>query len=321
MLRHRRTELVRRSPRNPPHRSLGSVGITDGPAAARAERVPRRHVVGVAGRAVGRDVRVHHHGHLHDQRHVHAALPRGAAEHRRRDRARPRMMDGAERLAAVLAHHASPAEADALHRADAGPDRLLAGVRPDLRRHQGGPAKTTLTPAYLVYQRRSTTRTGAGCGDRVHPVPDHHRFTLFQRWVLRERPVSKRRAIQRDGTRREPSADRARPRGGIDTQDHTTCETAVPADRRRGRRARRNPRPAGTPSPDARSRHRRRSSLYAMLIVLALIYIYPFLVQVSTSFKSDAEATADPDLADPADLVPSRRTNCSSRAATSRCGS
>ncbi len=35
-------------------------------------------------------------------------------------------------------------------------------------------------------------------------------------------------------------------------------------------------------------------ALYAMLVVLALIYIYPFLVQVATSFKTDAEAAADP---------------------------
>ncbi|WP_375383685.1 carbohydrate ABC transporter permease [uncultured Microbacterium sp.] len=34
--------------------------------------------------------------------------------------------------------------------------------------------------------------------------------------------------------------------------------------------------------------------LYLVLIVLALIYIYPFLVQVATSFKTDAEAAADP---------------------------
>ncbi|MCR2809572.1 MULTISPECIES: carbohydrate ABC transporter permease [unclassified Microbacterium] len=34
--------------------------------------------------------------------------------------------------------------------------------------------------------------------------------------------------------------------------------------------------------------------LYSVLIVLAIIYIYPFLVQVATSFKTDAEATADP---------------------------
>ena len=34
--------------------------------------------------------------------------------------------------------------------------------------------------------------------------------------------------------------------------------------------------------------------LYVVLIVLALIYIYPFLVQVATSFKTDADAAADP---------------------------
>ena len=34
--------------------------------------------------------------------------------------------------------------------------------------------------------------------------------------------------------------------------------------------------------------------LYAVLVVLAIIYIYPFLVQVATSFKTDAEAAADP---------------------------
>jgi len=33
--------------------------------------------------------------------------------------------------------------------------------------------------------------------------------------------------------------------------------------------------------------------LYALLIVIAIIYIFPFLVQVSTSFKTDAEATSD----------------------------
>ncbi|MET0860483.1 MAG: carbohydrate ABC transporter permease [Microbacterium sp.] len=37
-----------------------------------------------------------------------------------------------------------------------------------------------------------------------------------------------------------------------------------------------------------------RSFAYALLIVLAIIYIFPFLVQVSTSFKTDAEAAVDP---------------------------
>lgn len=38
----------------------------------------------------------------------------------------------------------------------------------------------------------------------------------------------------------------------------------------------------------------RQTLLYAMLALLALIYIYPFLVQVATSFKTEADAAADP---------------------------
>ena len=34
--------------------------------------------------------------------------------------------------------------------------------------------------------------------------------------------------------------------------------------------------------------------LYVLLIILALVYIYPFLVQVATSFKTEADAAADP---------------------------
>lgn len=51
-----------------------------------------------------------------------------------------------------------------------------------------------------------------------------------------------------------------------------------------------------TPSPD-RWRTRSRIAqilLYALLIALAMIYIYPFLVQVATSFKTDADAAANP---------------------------
>lgn len=56
------------------------------------------------------------------------------------------------------------------------------------------------------------------------------------------------------------------------------------------------------PSPQPHRTRERRSNraiagssiLYAILIVLAIIYIFPFLVQVATSFKTDAEAAADP---------------------------
>jgi multiple sugar transport system permease protein len=55
------------------------------------------------------------------------------------------------------------------------------------------------------------------------------------------------------------------------------------------------------PAPKAQVQARRSTSrigwqiaLYALLIVLALVYIYPFLVQLSTSFKTDADAAINP---------------------------
>ncbi|WP_460571702.1 carbohydrate ABC transporter permease [Humibacter soli] len=36
------------------------------------------------------------------------------------------------------------------------------------------------------------------------------------------------------------------------------------------------------------------SVIYAILVVLAIVYIYPFLLQVTTAFKTDADATANP---------------------------
>ena len=47
----------------------------------------------------------------------------------------------------------------------------------------------------------------------------------------------------------------------------------------------------------SRSARRMRTATmftYAILVVVALIYIYPFLITVATSFKTDAEAVADP---------------------------
>ena len=37
-----------------------------------------------------------------------------------------------------------------------------------------------------------------------------------------------------------------------------------------------------------------RSLLYAVLLIIAVIYIYPFLIEIFTSFKTEADATADP---------------------------
>ncbi|WP_345762256.1 carbohydrate ABC transporter permease [Diaminobutyricibacter sp. McL0608] len=59
---------------------------------------------------------------------------------------------------------------------------------------QGGPAKTTLSPAYLSYQAAFTNQQwGQGAAIAFILFVIIIVFTLFQRWVLRDRPVSKRR--------------------------------------------------------------------------------------------------------------------------------
>jgi len=62
---------------------------------------------------------------------------------------------------------------------------------------QGGPAKTTLTPAYLSYQAAFQNQDwGQGSAIAFILFLIIIFFALVQRWVLRERPVSRRRAAQ-----------------------------------------------------------------------------------------------------------------------------
>lgn len=71
---------------------------------------------------------------------------------------------------------------------------------------QGGPAKTTLTPAYLSYSSAFLDQDwGRGAAIAFILFAIIVVFTVFQRWVLRERPVSKRRAAQYQPAARKPA--------------------------------------------------------------------------------------------------------------------
>ena len=66
-------------------------------------------------------------------------------------------------------------------------DQIYTGPR-------GDPAKTTLTPAYLSYTaafRENDWGVGAAIAFILFLIIIF--FTIFQRWVLRDRPVSRRR--------------------------------------------------------------------------------------------------------------------------------
>src|SRR5690348_3961522 len=51
---------------------------------------------------------------------------------------------------------------------------------------------------------------------------------------------------------------------------------------------------AGRASTGPSTRQKRGWLIYLVLIFFALIYIYPFLIQIGTSFKTNADATANP---------------------------
>ena len=69
-------------------------------------------------------------------------------------------------------------------------DQIYTGTK-------GQPAKTTLTPAYLSYDASFLDQDwGQGAAIAFILFAIIVVFTLFQRWVLRDRPVSARRARQ-----------------------------------------------------------------------------------------------------------------------------
>lgn len=73
-------------------------------------------------------------------------------------------------------------------------DQIYTGTR-------GAPSKTTLTPAYLSYQTAfSNQEWGQGAAIAFILFVIIVVFTLLQRWVLRDRPVSRRRIRAYDTT-------------------------------------------------------------------------------------------------------------------------
>ena len=174
--RHQRAELVRRPARACSTCCSAPFGVDQAPGAARRRTTssaspggtgwpdPRSRCASLILMAV-----------FTTSRDVHAALPRRAAEHRRGGRRGGH--DGRRRRWQRFRHVTLPLLRPTLFTVLTlgliGTwqvfDQIYAGT-------QGGPAKTTLTPAYLSYHTAfNEPAVGAGRGDRVHPVRDHRR--------------------------------------------------------------------------------------------------------------------------------------------------
>ncbi len=138
---------------------------------------------------------------------------------------------------------------------------------------QGGPAKTTLTPSYLSY---TSAFSGQDWGRGAAIA-----FVLFAIIVVL---TILQRIVWRTGLTRSAGAA---PRRDVSDDHHRTCSPGAQrpshlADARR----RRSHMPARTAV--------KSSVLYAMIVALAVVYVVPFLVSVATSFKTDADAAANP---------------------------
>ena len=89
---------------------------------------------------------------------------------------------------------------------------------------KGGPGKTTLTPAYLSYQSAFTDQDwGEGAAIAFILFGIIVILTIFQRWVLRDRPVSRRRIRQYE-VRSTP----APPASGRPPKDFATADAGRP---------------------------------------------------------------------------------------------
>jgi multiple sugar transport system permease protein len=80
---------------------------------------------------------------------------------------------------------------------------------------QGAPGKTTMTPAYLSYSSAFLQQDwGQGAAIAFILFGIIVFFTIFQRWVLRDRPVSRRRARQYEVRTPQPAASTTRMSAG-----------------------------------------------------------------------------------------------------------
>ena len=144
---------------------------------------------------------------------------------------------------------------------------------------QGNPAKTTLTPGVPVLPHRvPRLQLRLGRGDLVHPLPASSSCS---------RCCSA--ASCATGTLGSAAAWRRLVRRHAVTAREPARRAARPARARRRRPRRRYRRPSRSPAAVAT-----RIAGYAVLVFFALLFIYPFVIQLANSFKTEPDAAANP---------------------------
>ncbi|WP_455090459.1 ABC transporter permease [Parascardovia denticolens] len=158
---------------------------------------------------------------------------------------------------------------------------------------QGGPSKTTLTPAYLSYTSAfNDQQWGQGAAISFILFVIIVLMTVLQRFIMRDKPLSRRKRKYYLRMKEQARAIRvASP--GISRSAASTARSSSSSRAGKKSSRRRNGYKTNHLYRLVRD-HCGRAVLYLILIFLALIYISPFLVQIATSFKTDAEASSSP---------------------------
>ena len=157
---------------------------------------------------------------------------------------------------------------------------------------KGNPGKTTLTPAFLSYdQSINNGEWGTGTAMSFVLFAIIIVFTAVQTFALRDRDQRRARSVAARSARDPARATPACPRIG-NTPSATTEASHEPGRHRSARGP-----GAGSPAPPRP--HATRTAIlkafgYSALVVFALLYLFPFIIQIGTSFKTDADATANP---------------------------
>ena len=158
---------------------------------------------------------------------------------------------------------------------------------------QGGPSKTTLTPAYLSYTSAfNDQQWGQGAAISFILFVIIVLMTILHRFIIRDKPLSRRKRKYYLRMKEQARAIRvASP--GISRSAASTARSSSSSRAGKKSSRRRNGYKTNHLYRLVRA-HCGRAVLYLILIFLALIYISPFLVQIATSFKTDAEASSSP---------------------------
>lgn len=165
---------------------------------------------------------------------------------------------------------------------------------------QGGPSKTTLTPAYLSYTSAfNDQQWGQGAAISFILFVIIVLMTVLQRFIMRDKPLSRRKRKYYLRMKEQARAVRVASPGTSRSAASATGSASGPAASAASSRAeKRGSRRRDGYKVNSLYRlvrdHCGQIILYLILIFLALIYISPFLVQIATSFKTDAEASSNP---------------------------